>query len=99
MRALDQLRETEVEHLHRSRPRDHYVSRFDVAMRDASTVRGGERVSHLNLDREGATQVEWLPTDELAHVTSLNVLHRDEVNVTDLVKPEDGADVRMVQRR
>ncbi len=63
MRALDQLRESEVEHFHRSRTRDHHVARFDVAMRDAATVRGCERVSYLDLDRESATQIERLPAD------------------------------------
>src|SRR5262245_2884064 len=98
MRTLDQLREAEVEHFHRARSRDHHVTRLDVAMCNATTVRRSKCVCHLNLNREGATQVEWLSTDKLAHIASFDVLHRDELNVVDLVKPEDRADVRMVQR-
>src|ERR1051326_3291087 len=81
VRSFDQFRESEVKHFHRSSTRDHHVSRFDVTMRDAATVRRRERVSYLNLDRERATQVEWLAANELAHVASLDVLHRDEVDV------------------
>ena len=34
-----------------------------------------------------------------AHVFAFDVLHGDEVNAVDYVEIEDGADVRMVQRR
>src|SRR5215217_2101857 len=98
MRALDQLRESEVEHFHRSRTRHHHVASFDIAMHDAATVRCRERVSHLKLDGERATEIERLSANQLAHVASLDVLHRDEMDIANLVQSEDGADIRMIQR-
>src|SRR6185369_3741545 len=99
MRTLDQFRETEVEHLHRSGARDHHVARLDVAVHDAAIVRGCERVSYLNRDRERAAQIEWLTVDNLAHVSPFDELHCDELSVANFVQTEDRADVWMIERR
>src|SRR6185369_9803254 len=99
MRTLDQFRETEVEHLHGAGARDHHVARLDVAMNDAAAVRCCECVSHLDGDRERAAQIEWFSVDNVAHISSLDVLHRDELNVTDFMQTEDRADVWVIQRR
>src|SRR3954452_17371465 len=99
MRTLDQFRETEVEHFHRSGARDHHVARLDVAMHDAAIVRYCERVSYLNRDRERTAQIEWLTVDDLAHVSPLDELHRDELSVAGFVQTEDRADVWMIERR
>src|SRR6185369_9693989 len=79
--------------------RDHHVARLDIAMHDAAAVRGCERVSHLDRDRERAAQIEWFSVDDVAHVTSFDVLHRDELNVADFMKTEDRADVWVIERR
>ena len=94
--TLDQLRETKVEHLHRSGARDHHVSRFDISMRDATTVRRGESISRLDRNRKRLAQIEWLTADELPHIAPFDVLHRDELNVADFMQAEDRADVWMV---
>src|ERR1044072_1678208 len=99
MWALDQLREAEVEALYSPRTRHHHVSRFDVAMNDAATVCCCESVGHLYRDRERASQIEQLSTDELAHVATFDILHCDKLDVVDFVQTEDGADVWMIERR
>src|SRR5262245_10407489 len=68
-------------------------------MNDATAVRRSERVSHLDRDREGTTQIEWPAVDDLAYVATFHVLHRDELNVIDFMQTEDRADVWMIERR
>src|SRR6185369_2430074 len=67
-------------------------------MHDAATVRCCECVSHLNSDRERAAQIEWFSVNEVAHVTTLDVLHRDKLNVSDFMQTEDRADIWMIER-
>ena len=62
-------------------------------------VRHGQRVGHLNRDRERALELQRLAVYQLAHVAAGNVLHRDEVDAVDDVEIEDGADVGVIQRR
>jgi len=62
-------------------------------------VRGGECVSHLDRDRKRAPQIEWPPIDDLAHVSTFDILHRDELNIADFMQTEDRADVWMIERR
>src|SRR6185369_14772935 len=68
-------------------------------MHDAATVRRRERVSHLDRDRERASQIEWFTVDNLTHVSPFDKLHRDKLNVADFVQTEDRANVWMIQRR
>jgi hypothetical protein len=82
---LDQFGETEIEHLHVARPRHHHVACFDVAVHNALRMGRRERTRDLNRDRERAAQIEWTSGDQLAHVASFDELHRDEVNVVDLM--------------
>ena len=62
-------------------------------------VSGSKRVGGLKRDRQCAFQRQWTSIDQLAHVTTLDVLHRDEVNAVDLVEIEDRADVWMIEGR
>src|SRR5215213_1009786 len=67
-------------------------------MHNATAVRCSEGVSHLNRDGECAAKIEWFPANDLAHVASFDVLHRDKLNVADFMQTEDRANVRVIER-
>ena len=95
--VVKQLCQTKVENLYLARSRDHYVAGLDVAMDDSARVRRSQRVGHLDRDRQSAAQIEWPAADQLPHVFPFDKLHCNEVDSSDLVEIENGADVRMVQ--
>src|SRR5437868_916857 len=68
-------------------------------MNNAATVCCGECVGNLQTDQQRCSQFEWTTSYKLAHVLALDKLHRDVVNAFNLVEIEDGADIRVVQRR
>ncbi len=98
-RIVQKLCEAEVQHLHLARRRYHHVSRLDVAMNDAPTVRCRECVGDLQTDQQRRFQFEWTACDELPHILAFNELHRDEMEPVNFVQIVDSADVWMVQRR
>src|ERR1700687_2675589 len=89
--AIHELRQTKVEDLRLTRGRDHHVAGFDVAMDDSAGVRGGQRVGDLNCDWKRAAQIEWPTVNQLAHVLSIDELHRDEVDAVDIVEIKNRA--------
>src|SRR6266404_9337089 len=96
---VEQFSQTKVQNLCLACVGNHYVAGLDVAVNDAARVRRNERLSHLNRDPQSTLQFQWPPVHQLAHVPSFDVLHRDKVQAVGLVHIEDGADVRMIQRR
>ena len=49
--------------------------------------------------RSALSQFERAARDQLPHVASFDILHGDEMHAVHFVQIEDGADVRMIQRR
>ena len=95
---VQQFRQTKVENFNLAVRRDHHVAGLDVAMDDTASVRGGKCIGSLQSDRQSTLERQRATVHELPHVSTLDVLHGDEVNAIDLVEVEDGADVWVVQR-
>src|SRR5688500_10482608 len=89
--VIQQFRQTEIEYLRLALVVDHYIAGFDVAMNDSLRMGHCQRVRHLNSDRQSAFQLQRLSTDELPHIATRNVLHRNKVDSVDFVEVEDGA--------
>ncbi len=98
-RFVEQFGQAKIQDLCLATFGDHHVAGFDIAMNDAARVRRGQRVRHLNPDAQSAFQFQWPPVNQLAHVFSFDVLHRNEVQTFGFVEIEDRADVRMIERR
>ena len=96
---VEQLRQSEIQHLGLATRGDHHVAGFDVAMNNSACMRCHERICDLNRDREGALKLQRPPAHQFTNVAALDVLHRDEVNAVDFVQIKNRADVRMVQCR
>src|SRR5687767_13702121 len=94
--VVQQFRQTEVEYLRLAFVVNHYIAGFDVAMNDSLRMGHCQRVGHLYGDRQSAFKLQRLSTDELPHITTRNVLHRNKVDAVDFVEVEDGANVWMV---
>src|SRR5687767_3157179 len=94
--VVQQLRQTEVEYLRLAFVVDHYIAGFDVAMNYSLRMGHCQRIRHLNGDRQSTFKLQRLSTDELPHIATRNVLHRNKVDAIDFVEVEDGADVWMV---
>ena len=94
-----QLREAEVEHLHRAAAGQEDVRRLDVAMQDAFGVRGVERVGDLRRDVEHLPQIERPPRQLAIERLAVEQLHREIQLALVLVEAVDRADVRMIERR
>ncbi len=98
-RVVQQLRQAKVEHLSLPVVGNHHVAGFDVAVDDAACVGGGEGVRNLQGDGERGAQLKRLAVHQFAHVPPFDVLHGDEVDAVRFAEIEDGANVRMVERR
>ncbi len=94
-----QLREAEVEHLHRAAAREEDVGRLDVAMQDAFGVRRVERVGDLRRDVEHVPQIERPSRQPPIERLAVEQLHREIELAFVLVEAVDRADVRMIERR
>ena len=92
------LRQAEVENLQLPTPCDDQILGLDVAVHDASFVRGGKTGRCLGDHREGLRRLDRAARQQLAQRSSLDVLHRDEVDAILVADIEDADDVRMVQR-
>ena len=68
-------------------------------MDDAAFVCCRERIGHLNGNRERAAQIQRTTIHKIAHVLAFNELHGDEMHAAHFVEIEDGANIRMVERR
>ena len=68
-------------------------------MDDAAFVCCRERIGHLNGNRERAAQIQRTTIHKIAHVLAFNELHGDEMYAAYFVEIEDGANIRMVERR
>src|SRR5918993_5580893 len=97
--VVQQFRQTKVEYLRLAFVVDHYIAGLDVAMDDSLRVGHCQRVRNLNRDRQSALELQRLSINQLPHIATGNVLHRNKVDTVDFVEIEDGADVWMVQRR
>ncbi len=95
---IEQFGQTKIQNLHLACIGNHDVAGLDVAMDDATRVRGRERVSHLNSDAQSALEFQWPAVNQLAHIAAFDVLHRDEVQAPGLVHVKDSADVGMIER-
>jgi hypothetical protein len=96
-RALDELREAEVEDLRAAVARDHDVGRLDVAMDDAVGMRRGERGGHLRAVLERCRHWQRALGDDPIERRAFNQLHRDERRAGVLVDVVDRDDVRVVE--
>src|ERR1041384_5963640 len=96
---INELGQTKVENLDLTRGRDHHVAGFDVTMDDAAFVSGRQRVGDLNRDRERAREIEWTTVNQFANVFAFDELHGDEMHAIQVIEIEDGADVRVIERR
>jgi hypothetical protein len=79
--------------------RDEQVGRFDIAVNDASGMRGVKRVGDFDGDIEQRAQGHRSPVDAMLERLALEQLHDDEVLVLVLADVVDRADVRMIQSR
>ena len=68
-------------------------------MNDAAFMRCGQRVRNLNRDRERAREIEWTTVNQFANVFAFDELHGDKMHAIQVVEIEDGADVRVIERR
>ncbi len=93
------LRQTEVEHLGVTAPGHEDVGRLDVAMDDARSVRGVERVGNLDPKLDQLFERHRPVADPVFQRLAFEKLHRDEPLPAVLADLVNRADVRMVQRR
>ena len=94
-----QLREPEVEHLHRAVGANHDVGRFQIAMNDATGMRRRQRVGDRNGNPEYLAEPQAVPRNERVQALPTHVLHHDEIVAVCRLDLVDGDDVRVVQRR
>src|SRR6185369_4098513 len=94
---VQQFGKTKIEHLRLALAGDHHVAGFDIAMNYSLGMSGGESVGYLDRYGKRALQLQRLAVDQLAHVATRNVLHRNEVDAVDDVEIENCADVGVVQ--
>jgi hypothetical protein len=99
-----QLGEAEVEHLHIAAVGHHQVLGLQVAMHDAGSVRGAERVGRLRRVVHKPSSVDVAAIEQRSERLARDELHRDEVDRTAvgrraLADVVDRDEVGMVQRR
>ena len=94
-----ELRQPEVEHLHRAVGRDLDVRRLQIAMDDPLLVRRFERLGDLLRDRQRFVERNRLRARcDRASVVALDQFQDERVRLAAVLEPVDRADVRMVQR-
>ena len=95
---VEQLGETEIEHLDPTLDRHHHVAGLQIAMGDAALVGRGDRVRELHPEAQDLARLETLAGDELVEGLALDVLHSEEALVLRLLDREQGDDVGVVER-
>jgi hypothetical protein len=96
--GLGQLREAEVEDFDRSLVANDDVAGFEIAMDDAGSMRGCQRVRDLDGVLQRVSDPEPRASDDNSQGRTGHVFHRDEVRPAVLADVVDGDDVGMVQR-
>ncbi len=100
VRHIDRFRYAEVEHLGVTAAVDHDVSRLDIAMYDAATMRFIERVGHLAGQADDRVDRHRPAVQTVAQRLSLHILHRDEgCSVIALPRFVNDSHVRMRELR
>ena len=97
----DELRETEVEHLHRAVVGDQDVRGLEIAMDDPALVCVLERLGDLRRDRGVRRRRAWVHADALVEPLARDQLHREEAHPVpgaDGMEAVDRSDVRVVER-
>src|SRR5262249_27597059 len=77
---------------------DHYICRFDVAMRDPLAVRFVQGVRNLTSDLDNFADLQRMAVDPGRERLPFDVLHRDEVHTIRLANLIYRRHVRMIQR-
>src|ERR1700678_812521 len=78
---------------------DKDVGRLDIAVDDASCMRGVQRVRNLDSQRQNQFRLHGTPADSMLQRYTVEKLHDDEGLIAVLSDFVNGADVGMVQRR
>src|SRR5208337_4105601 len=91
--------QTKVQHLGLASLRDENIGGLDVPMHDALAVRGVERISDLNRQVEQRIDLKRLGFNAMLEGLPLQKLHHDEGLAFVLADFENGANVRVVERR
>ncbi len=94
-----QLRQAEIEHLHRPVVGQFDIRRLEVAMDDPALVCRIERVGDLPRNRDHVARWQRTLRDALGQRGSVHELHRDRVVPVSLFDTVDLGDVRVIQRR
>ena len=97
--AGEVLRQAEVEQLRNPAVGQEDVARRDVAVHHALVVGGAERTRHLAGNRQDLVEGQRPGGEAGLQAAALEQLHRDERLALALVDFENGADIRMVERR
>jgi hypothetical protein len=92
---IQRLRQAEVQDLHRAVGPHLDVGRLQIAMDDALSVRGVERVGNLPGDRQRLVERQGAARDAPGEVLALDQLHDERV----LFDAVNGRDVRMIEGR
>ena len=98
MRA-DVFGEAEVEDFDAAFVSDHDVGGLEIAMDDASLMRGGERIGHGFRDFDDLRGGESTGRHEAIERLAFDELHGEEVDAVGLFDGENGDDVRVIESR
>jgi hypothetical protein len=85
--------------LHAIVRRDHDVSRFEVTVNNAATVRSRERIRDLHGIAERSVHIQAVPRNRLGKGPPGHVLHRDKGRAIVNIESVNRGDVWVVQRR
>ncbi len=96
--CVQSLGQTEVEHFYLAVRLQLHVGRLQVAVDDALLVRLLEPLCDLSRDRERLFERQRPAGDAGGEVFALDVLHRQEPHVLELVDAVDGGDVAVIER-
>ena len=97
--GLGELGQAEVEDLDEAVLRDHEVLGLQVAVHDPGAVRFREAVGGLRGDAEERSRRQGAVGQNLAQRSSLDELHRDELDAVRGADVVDRDEIRVVQRR
>ena len=93
------LSQTKIQHLGLAALRDENIGGLNVPMHDALGVRGVERVGDLNRQVEQGIDLNGLGLNAMLEGLPLQKLHHDKGLAFVFADFENGADVRVVERR
>ena len=95
---IEKFGQSKIQNLHLAMFRHHHVAGLYISMNDAARMRCGQRIRDLNCDPQCALQLERPTIDQLAHITTFDVLHGDIVHAISFIQIKNRADVGMIQR-